>query len=242
MKTFASVALLSAALLALPAYGQDKLYGTNADTRIGIALKVAPEVVQKLVPAGWESNPSPAGANLVVVLVNSISAEDAEGKPAKPNTGIALVVPAKKSGSSEAGPMVVGGLFQPHYAPGAYDVFMPAKVTIDRKMHTVDGKTNVEETWNLKGEDGKHSLLVKVNYVRSDVKKVKAETKVYSGAKPDFYRIYRVEQGTEAVKDAKVSIKATGPKLASVLDGKQQVVAVTSIPWYSRAVSLPQGK
>ena len=40
-------------------------------------------------------------------------------------------------------------------------------------------------------------------------------------------------------KDAKFSIKATGPKLAWIFDGKQQVVAVTAVPWYSRAVSLP---
>jgi len=62
---------------------------------------------------------------------------------------------------------------------------------------------------------------------------------VHSAAKPEYYRVYRFEQGTEVVKDAKFSIKATGAKLAWIFDGKQQVVAVTAVPWYSRAVSLP---
>src|SRR3954470_2744871 len=134
MKTLAPLALLSAALLAQPAHAQEKLYGTNADMRITIAFKVPDATLQKLLPAGWESNPPASGANLGMSLVNSLSAEDAEGKPTKTNTGVAITAPVKKSGTNETGTMVLGGLFQPHYAPGAYGVFLPAKVSIDRTM------------------------------------------------------------------------------------------------------------
>ena len=245
MKNFASVALLSAALFAPSAHAQEKPYGTNADNRMTVAFKIPEATLQKLLPAGWESNPPASGANIGITMVEGISSENAEGKPARPNIGVAVTAPVKKSGTNETGAMVLTGLFMPHYAPGAYGNFMPAKISIDRRTRVdAEGKTRVQETWNLKGEDG-HSLLIKVAYTRSEVKKNKVEVKVYSGAKPEFYRIYRFEQGTEVVKSASVnnvssfSIKATGPKLASIFDGKQQVVAITAVPWYSRAVSLP---
>jgi hypothetical protein len=37
----------------------------------------------------------------------------------------------------------------------------------------------------------------------------------------------------------KISVKGTGEKLAPLFDGAQQLISVTSIPWYSRQVYLP---
>jgi hypothetical protein len=239
MRTIASVAMLSTALLASTVYAQDKLYGTNVDYRVAVAFKVSPDIVQKLLPAGWESNPAPNGANLGMTMVEGISAETADGKPVKSYAGVAIGVPARRSGTNETGVMVVTGLFSPSYAPGAYGVFMPAKVTIDKAVHfSAEGRTRMQETWNLHADDG-HSIAIKVAYSRDDVRRNKVEARVYSAAKPEFFRIYRFEQGTQPAKDAQFSINATGPKLAHIFDGKQQVVAVTAIPWYSRAVSLP---
>ena len=240
------IAFLCAALLAGAAFAQEKLYVTNQDTRIGIAFKVPEATLKKLIPAGWESNPAASGANLNMTMVDGVSSQDPEGKPARPNTGVAVSIPVKKTGSSEAGPMVVAGLFMPHYAPGAYGVFLPAKVSIDRKLRTdAEGRTTADETWDLKSEDG-HSIRIHVAYVRGAPTRGKTETKVYSGAKPEFFRIYRVELGTDVVRGGAggdrvkaYSLKATGPKLASIFDGKEQVVAITAIPWYSRAVYLP---
>ena len=247
MKSVFTAAAVTAALaLSGGAIAQEKLYGTNQDTRIGLAVKLPEATLNKLLPAGWESNPAANGANLNIVLVNGISSQDAEGKPGKPNTGVALTAPVKKTGTSETGAMVMTGLFAPHYAPGAYGVFMPAKVSIDRKLHTdAEGTTTADETWDLKSEDG-HSIHIHVAYVRGAPNRMKSEAKVYSSAKPEFFRIYRVEQGMDVVRGGSggdrvkaLSIKATGPKLASILNGSEQVVSVTAIPWYSRQVSLP---
>jgi hypothetical protein len=68
-----------------------------------------------------------------------------------------------------------------------------------------------------------------------------------SAAKPDFYRIYRFELASDVARStatnvdrvSKVSLKATGAKIAPLFDGSQQLIAVTSVPWYSRQVSLP---
>jgi hypothetical protein len=244
------LALLALLCAALPAHAQEKLYGTNIDTRIGLAYKVSDAAVRKLLPAGWEVNAPAAGptrgANLNMTLVDSISAQDADGKPVKPNVGIAFTVPVKKTATGETGAMVVAGMFSPHYAPGAYGVFLPAKINVERKLHTdPEGKTSADETWDVKGEDG-HSIQIHVRYERAIATRGKVEAKVYSGAKPDFFRIYRFEQASDVARSTATgvdrvsafSLKVSGPKLP-VFDGSEELIAVTSIPWYSRQVYLP---
>src|SRR5204862_7845637 len=163
---------------------------------------VVPESVGSLLPAGWETDPAANGENLGSTMVEGISAGDAEGKPQKPYSGVAITLPAKKAGSGQPGATVAGGIFTANYAPGAYGVFLPGKVTIDRRSHMdAEGRTKVDETWNLAGDDG-HSLHITVAYTRGDVKKNKVQPQVYSAAKPEFYRIYRFAQATEVARDA----------------------------------------
>jgi hypothetical protein len=73
------------------------------------------------------------------------------------------------------------------------------------------------------------------------------EAKIYSAAKPEFYRIYRFEQAADVARSTatgidrvtKFSIKATGPKLTPLFDGSEQLISVTSIPHYLRSIYLP---
>jgi len=66
-------------------------------------------------------------------------------------------------------------------------------------------------------------------------------------AKPDFYRIYRVEQATDVLRSTatgvdrimKLSFKASGDKFGQLFDGTEQLISVVSIPYYSRQTSLP---
>jgi hypothetical protein len=127
-------------------------------------------------------------------------------------------------------------------------VFLPAKVSIDRKVHSdAEGKATVEEIWDVRGEG--HSIHVRVSYVRGMPAHTKSEAKVYSGAKPEFFRIYRVEQGMDVARSIETgvdrvsafSLKATGPKLSMLHEGSPQLVAVTAIPWYSRSVYVVPG-
>jgi hypothetical protein len=109
-------------------------------------------------------------------------------------------------------------------------VFLPAKVVVERKLRTdAEGKTSVEETWQLRADDG-HSMNIHVNYVRGAVARAKVEAKVYSGAKPEFFRIYRVEQASDVARStatgvdrvSSVSVKMSGQKLAPLFDGTDQ--------------------
>jgi hypothetical protein len=143
--------------------------------------------------------------------------------------------------------MVAAGLFTANYAPGAYGVFLPARIGVDRKVRIdLDGKTTVEEIWTLRA-DGGHSLDIVVNYVAGVPANSKVDQRVFSAAKPDFFRIYRYEQASEVVRSvptgvdrvSRVSFKAAGDKLGPLFDGSEQIISVTSIPWYSRQVYLP---
>jgi hypothetical protein len=242
---------LAFVLLAAPAFAQEKLSGSNVDSRIGMAFKVPDAALAKLVPEGWEINPPTSGpsqgANLNVTLVNMQAAYDAEGKPVMPYRGVAFSVPMKKKGGDASGPMIVAGLFTSNYAPGSYGVFLPARISVDRKVRMeLDGKTTVDEVWELRA-DGGHSLDIHLQYVAGVPTLSKAEQRVYSAMRPGFFRIYRVEMASEVIRslatgverEAHASLKAAGDKLGPLFDGPHQLISVTAIPWYSRRVSLP---
>lgn len=229
----------------------EKLTGSNVDVRTGIAFKARDAAVRKMLPAGWEPNPAAGGptqgANLNVMLLEQITSQDPEGKPVALLRGVVMTIPAKKTGSDAAGPMVFAGLFAPPGAPGAYGVYMPAKVTAERRLRSaVDGKTTVDEFWELIGDEA-HALKIELQYLRGAAARAKTETRVYSAATPDFFRIYRTELASDVARSTatgvdrvlRFSLKASGRKIAPLFDGSEQLVAVTAIPWYSRQVYVP---
>ena len=242
---------IALSLLAGATLAQEKFSGSNLDVRTVLAFKVSDTAVQKMLPEGWEVNSpttGPAkGSNLNVVLLDQTMAQDAEGKSLNPLRGAALAVPAKKRGTDIAGAMVVSGLLEPHGVPGAYGVYMPARVVTDRRQRAgPDGKASVEESWEFKGTDG-DSIEVQVQYERGVPARGKSESRTYSSAKPDFFRIYRVETASDVARStatgidriSRISFKVAGPKLAPLFDGTEQLISVTSIPLYSRQVFLP---
>ena len=245
-----SLLLVGALVLAHPALAQEKVVGNNVDVRTLLAFKASDAAVQKMLPDGWEVNSPAAGAtkgfNLGISLIDQVMQQDPEGKSVNTYQGAALTVPVKKKGTDIAGSMVIGGLMTPPNVPGAYGVFLPAKSVIDRKHRTADGETTVDETWQLTGEDGS-AIEVELQYLRGTPARSKVEAKVFSAAKPEFYRIYRFELASDVARStatnvdrvSKVSLKTTGVKIAPLFDGSQQLIAVTSVPWYSRQVSLP---
>lgn len=242
--------LVGALVLAHPALAQEKVVGNNIDVRTLLLFKASDTAVQKVLPEGWEVNSPPAGAtkgfNLGISLIEQLIQQDPEGKSIQTYQGAALIVPAKKKGTDAAGTMVIGGLMTPTNVPGAYGVFLPAKSVIERKQRIADNKITIDETWQLTAEDG-NTIEAELQYLRGTPARAKVEAKVFSAAKPDFYRIYRVELASDVARSTatnvdrvtKFSLKATGPKIAPLFDSSQQLIAVTSVPWYSRQVSLP---
>lgn len=240
-------------LAALPAAAQEneKLFSTDLNVRTVLAFKVSDAVVQKLLPAEFAVN-SPAagpskGSNLSVLFIDYLLVQDPEGKSIPTPPTVAMLIPAKKIASGEAVNVVFGGFIVKAAVPGPYSVYGAAKTTIDRHSLTdADGKSVIDETWKIVASDGS-ALDVALQFARGVPARSKAEAKLYSAAKPEFYRIYRFEQAADVVRStstgidqvSKFSFNASGPKLAPVFDGTQQLISIISVPFYSRSIYVP---
>ncbi len=104
----------------------------------------------------------------------------------------------------------------------------------------------IDESWKFTTDAG-DSIELQIQYTRGEAVRGSVEAPVYSAAKPDFYRIYRYEQATDVVRSTgtatdrvqKLSFKASGQHLAPLFDSSEQLVSVTSIPFYTRQIYLP---
>jgi hypothetical protein len=102
------------------------------------------------------------------------------------------------------------------------------------------------DSWELTDASG-GTLVLRFAYQRSLPVRAKVEAKPRSAAEPDFFRIYRVDQGTEVVKSVpsgtdrlqSYEFKSTINELAKLFDGGARLVSITAVPWYVRQVSLP---
>jgi hypothetical protein len=244
--------ILAAALfVAAPAVAQEKFVSSNVDVRTLIDFKVSEAALQKMLPDGWAIDlfsGASAGANLRVTLVDPQMVQNAEAKSVAPVRVISLGVPVKKKDADVRGNMVITGyVASAAAAPGPYGVYGPARARVERGMRSDEaGTANVEESWMFTGEDG-GAVQIQLQYVRGIPDKQKVDGNVYSAAKPGFFRIYRFEMAADVVRGAtgaaerlsKFSLKATGGKIGTLLDGSEQLISVTSVPWYARQIFLP---
>jgi len=203
-------ALIAFLLAALPAQAGDKLTSNDVEARLALTFMVAEAPLQKMLPTGWVLNPPTSGAakgyNLGFTLINQTMTEDPDGKPLLARTYVVLVAPMKKSGTEVAGVMVFGGFMGDNGAPGAYGVYVPAKVSLDRRQQTdVDGRTMIDERWEANAEDGS-SFEAHVEFSRGNLIRSKLEPTVYSSAKPGYYRLYKLEQVVDVVYSAPSNI------------------------------------
>src|SRR5215469_1110662 len=204
LKLTAANALLVVMAAGNAASAAEKLVGTYGEQRTVLAFRLPDTAAQKLLPEGWQSSPPSTGtskdANLNVVFVDVLTVQNPDGAPGETFRVAALMVPAKKKGTDAVVPMVVGGFAStPSYVPGAYGNEDLASATIDRHAHTdPSGRTNVQESWEFKG-NGRDAIELQLQYDRGVATRSKAEVMPHSGVKPDFYRIYRIEQAVDVV-------------------------------------------
>jgi hypothetical protein len=229
----------------------EKLFASDVVVRTMLAFKGPDAAVQKTLAVGWEMNPPETGpdkgANLIVYVTDFQMIQDPQGKPLPTRPSVALIVPARKSGSGLAAFTVTGGFVAQANTPGPYGNFTPAKVNVDRRSQSDgDGKTIINETWEMKADDGT-GLEFRVQFQRGVPIREKVAWQYYSAVKPDFHRTYRIEHGLDVTRSVPAGIdrvstfsfKAVGPKLAPLFDGSEQLISITSVPFYSRSIYLP---
>jgi hypothetical protein len=234
---------------ACPAIAQikEKASTTDVSPRTVLGFKVSDAAVQRLLPAGFQVNSpttGPAkGVNVNVSLIDYLMMQDMEGKPVPSYPTVVLNVPAKNS-AGEAVAVVFAGFVAKAEVPGPYFLYEAADTIVDRRSREdAEGKSIINESWAVEGD----SLQVELQFTRGALARGAVEAKIHSAAKPAFYRIYKFEQAADVVRSvatgtdrvSKFSFKASGPKLAPLFDGSEQLISVTSIPFYSRTIYLP---
>lgn len=248
------IAILLGAFTALWAPGAvsaQNITEWSSENRITLAFKVNPDALQKLLPAGWVPVPSTAagtpGANLNVTMMERVIVLDPQGKPLRTGSSryMVLGVPVRNTQTGQTNTMIAGGL-SPE-GPGAYGVSLTATTaTVERTVSgEAEAHARVQEAWTFAAASGERVEL-RVAYRRGPVSKVHVEQVLRSAKTPTFQRTYRIDQAGDVVRSAstpdrvdQLSFKATGPALAPIFDGSEQLLGVTSIPYYVREISIP---
>ncbi len=242
-------ALLLALLFGLfrPALAEtlvEKVY----ERRTYLYFTIADSLARSVLPAGWQPTSVPQGpakgANLILVLVDRLLATDGENRPLEPvsNRLLVVVVPGRDADGAE-GPVVIGGISaDPAGAPGAYRTYAAGKVGLVR--HSRDRV--IDEDWEAEAPDGDR-LALGLSYLQGVPAYLTFDQRTYSGADPSFYRIYRGDWGVDPVhstvagvdRATRLELTAGGPLLGRLLDGSQELVNVSAVPWYRRESFLP---
>jgi hypothetical protein len=251
VRTFVLAATI--ALLCGPdASAQERLVATYGEARTNLAFRVPEAIVQKILPLGWLSSPFTTGpskgANLTVTFMDWLTVQEPDGSPSKAYRSVGVSAPARRNGTDVTVSMSIAGLSSPAgYAPGPYGNSVTAKSTVVRTLRTDDHDVSrAEEAWCFEGESG-DSLQLELQFVRGTATRSKLQSRVQSAVNPDFYRIYRIEQAADVIRGAdgtdrvqRYLFKASGPFLSTVFDGSEQLISITSLPWFSRQAFLPE--
>ena len=224
----------------------------STESRTVLNFRAPADAVQKLLPAGWTVAPSAApatqGANLNVTVMERLIVLDPSGKPVRTGTSryVVITVPARHAQSGQAATIAVRGISPD--APGVYGVYLPA--TTGKFERTVSGESEssgrVQEQWEFATATGEQ-IRLRIVYRRAPGPKTHVETVVRSAVKPEFQRTYRIDQIGDVLRSAAVSgdrleqidFRASGAAFASLFDGSETLVAVTSVPYYVREISIP---
>lgn len=225
----------------------------STEARLYVWLRVDPDALKRNLPKGWEAQPATGflrGANLAVVLIEGIAVSDTHGMPLPAVEHFAVVaVPARNEGVDSAAFIVIDGLAAPAAsAPGAYGVYKPARVTIERRSNRESAlSAAVEERWQFTSDIGDF-INVRIVYDRGVGVRKRIEPRIYSGLKPDFYRIYKIEQVEDLVhtiyrdgpKAKNLEFSAAGGKLSELSADEDKIVGIVSMPTYYREIFLPE--
>jgi hypothetical protein len=250
MYTLARLVVLSLSLSVAGHATAQKHVQSTLDSRLVLAFRVNPAELQRWIGAPWQVAPVASGpskdANLIVTFVDRLLDQDAEGKPVKVPTYrvVALAAPGSNPQTNETGPLLFR-LYNssPDAVPGFYKTAVHA--TVDREM-TLSGSGAALERWSMR--DGKGGAIdLQVQYQRGTPSRAKSEGRPRSGSDPKTWRIYRVEQSTDLLRSVhgggdrvqKLALSVKVPELAKLFDGSEQLISVTSIPWYTRQTLLP---
>lgn len=253
-RTVVTVVALSAIASATSVLAADKLAELNVDSRLQLGFQAPDTEVQKWLPASWRVNPLSAppaakGVNLVLLFVERFLSQTPEGKPnpTASELSAALVVFGKHTGTGEES-LFVSRIYSPDAVglPGPYRNSVKADVRREmlRRVENL-AQGSASDQWEVDVATG-GKIFVRLAYERPLPLRTRAELRPRSSIEPDFYRIYRVDQGNELLRSLPAGVdrikafefRNTVPELTGLL-ADANLLSVTAIPWYVRQLSLP---
>jgi hypothetical protein len=182
--------------------------------------------------------------NVSVTFIDRIVNLDAEGKALDPVRIATLTIPAKMKGSETRGTILFCAYVSDRAVPGPYGVSVHASANMERKVR-IDppGTATVEESWEFRSQDG-DSIQLQMQYVRcrplparrkqSSTRRSSRNSTASTG--PSSPRMWCAVRQLTGFR--KFSSKPL-PKLSPLFDGSEQLIGVTSNPWYTRQTFLP---
>jgi len=242
-----TLAVLLTLYAPVSANAQETYAGSNQDVRTVLYFNVPPAVLSRFLPQGWELSPATtgptAGANLVVEFVDQRWATDPKGVVAAPYRYVLFGMPVKKNGSSSTDLMLFDGLSRG--GAGPYGIAETATDDVRQTVHYGTADSRVDESWEFKGDS--ESVSLHTQFERGKLAREQSESHVHSQVKPQFSRIYRYVEGVDLLRGSGVAgdrlesfnFKAEGGKLSGVFDGREQLISLMSVPWYSRDIYVP---
>jgi hypothetical protein len=172
-RPFVVVLLLGMLCLSSPSWA-DTLAEQNEETRITVALRVAPSEAQKLLPAPWQVNPFASGpskdANFLIIFRDRALNLDAAGKPMEGGRerGVVIIVPAKHSQTGETALNVVRVFTaNPKFIPGSYKNSTLTTVRWEQSLKASDlDSWSGTEVWEI-GDKGGGKIQFSAEYQRA---------------------------------------------------------------------------
>ena len=229
--------------------------GSNVDNRIVVGLRVEKAQLQSWLPAPWQVNPVEKGplkdTNLFVLFVDRLLNQDAQGESYAGGTFriVALVAPAKHLQRGESALFVLR-IYAPHEDISLYNPYKNTVQATIRREQTIKSTDlepgTVSEFWEALDRAG-GVMQLRLEYQRAIPRRAKQEMKPHSSVEPTFFRIYRIDQGSDLIKSVPIGLdrvqsykfQVTISELSKLFDGTEQVVGIVSVPWYVREVFLP---
>jgi hypothetical protein len=184
----------------------EHLVQSSTEMRTYIYLQIKDDKLKSHIPEGWISNPGTKltqGANIALVFIEGLAATDAENKPMPFHDSYVVVgVLAKHLQSGVSTFMVVNGFIPPtQSAPGPYGAYSNAKISMSKQVKADGSGSNRSEIWSFTTDSGER-LNFSTEFQLGVRVKSHIEPNVYSGMRPDFYRICKVDQTTDMVHSA----------------------------------------
>jgi hypothetical protein len=248
------IVVVIVSLSSIPRSQAETLVQQNVDARVIVAFRVGQTALQGWLPAPWKVDPVAAGpskdANLIVTFVDQLINQDAEGKLVAGGTTriVAVGAPAKHEHTGETAPFLLRAFdANPQGVPGPYKGAVEATI---RREASVKG-ANLEqgtgsELWEMR-DSGGGVIELRLEYQRGVPSRAKVEGRPHSSVDPGFFRIYRIDQGTDVVRSVPAGtdrvrsyhFRITVPEFRTLFDGTERLVSIAVQPWYVRQAFLP---